>query len=75
MTPLSRYDAATGLADLPDVRPFLEPIGESTSQASRLAPVTIEVEESEEAGAGAGPSIGGAASSRTPQEGLTVLPP
>jgi hypothetical protein len=28
---LSRYDAATGLADLPDVRPFLEPIGGSTS--------------------------------------------
>jgi hypothetical protein len=28
---LSRYDAATGLADLPDVHPFLEPIGGSTS--------------------------------------------
>jgi hypothetical protein len=28
---LSRYDAATCLADLPDVRPFLEPIGGSTS--------------------------------------------
>jgi hypothetical protein len=28
---LSRYDAATGLADLPDVRPFLEPIGGLTS--------------------------------------------
>jgi hypothetical protein len=24
---LSRYDAVTCLADLPDVRPFLEPIG------------------------------------------------
>jgi hypothetical protein len=24
---LSRYDAAIGLADLPDVCPFLEPIG------------------------------------------------
>jgi hypothetical protein len=28
---LSQYDAATGLADLPDVLPFLEPIGGSTS--------------------------------------------
>jgi hypothetical protein len=28
---LSWYDAATGLADLSDVRPFLEPIGGSTS--------------------------------------------
>jgi hypothetical protein len=28
---LSWYDAVTGLADLPDVRPFLEPIGGSTS--------------------------------------------
>jgi hypothetical protein len=27
----SRYEAATSLADLPDVRPFLEPIGGSTS--------------------------------------------
>jgi hypothetical protein len=72
---LSRYDVATGLADLPDVRPFLEPIGGSTSQASVLAPVTVEVEEPEEVGAGAGPSMGGAASSGTPQEGSTALPP
>jgi hypothetical protein len=72
---LSRYDAATGLADLPDVRPFLEPIWWLTSQASGLAPVTIEVEEvPEEAGASAGPSMGGAASSSTPQEGSTSLP-
>jgi hypothetical protein len=73
---LSWYDAAIGLADLPDVRPFLEPVGGSTSQASGLAPVTVEVEEEmEEAGEEAGPSTGGAASSRTPQEGLTTLPP
>jgi hypothetical protein len=59
---LSRYDAATGLADLPDVRPFLEPIGGSTSQTSRLASVSVEVEEEpEEVGARAGPSTGGAA--------------
>jgi hypothetical protein len=50
---LSRYDAATGLADLPDVRPFLEPIGGSTSQTLRLASVSVEVEEPEEVGAGA----------------------
>jgi hypothetical protein len=61
---LSRYDAATGLADLPDVHPFLEPIGGSTSQASRLASVSVEVEEEpEEVGPGADPSTGGAASS------------
>jgi hypothetical protein len=73
---LSRYDAVTGLADLPDVRPFLEPIGGSTSQASRLASVSIEVEEEpEEVGAGAGPSTGGAASSGAPQEGLMAPPP
>jgi hypothetical protein len=73
---LSRYDAAIGLADLPDVRPFLKPIGGSTSQVSGLAPVTIEVEEEpKEVGAGAVPSTGGATSSRTPQEGSTALPP
>jgi hypothetical protein len=73
---LSRYNTATSLADLPDVRPFLEPIGGSTSQVSGLAPVTVEVEEElEEVGAGAGPSTGGAAPSWTPQEGSTALPP
>jgi hypothetical protein len=64
---LSWYDTTTGLADLPDMRPFLEPIGGSTSQASGLAPVTVEVEEElEEVGFGVGPSTGGAASSGTP---------
>jgi hypothetical protein len=73
---LSRYDATTGLADLPDVRPFLEPIGGSTSQASGSASVLVEVvEEPEEVGAGAGPSARGAASSGAPQEGSTALPP
>jgi hypothetical protein len=57
------------------VCPFLEPVGGSTSQASGLAPVTVEVEEEmEEAGIEAGPSTGGAASSGTPQEGSTMLP-
>jgi hypothetical protein len=73
---LSWYDAVTGLADLPNMHPFLETIGGSTSQASGLAPVTIEVEEEpEEVEAGAGPSTGGATSSGTPQEGSTALPP
>jgi hypothetical protein len=73
---LSRYDAATGLADLPDVRPFLEPIGGSTSRASGSASVSVEVvEEPEEVGAGAGLSTRGAASSGAPQEGSTALPP
>jgi hypothetical protein len=73
---LSLYDATTGLVNLPDVRPFLEPVGGSTSQASGLASVSVEVEEEpEEVGAGAGPSTGGVASSRTPQEGSTTPPP
>jgi hypothetical protein len=72
---LSWYDAVIGLADLPDVRPFLEPVGGLISQASGLAPVTVEVEEMEEASEEAGPSTGGAVPSRTPQEGSTTLPP
>jgi hypothetical protein len=73
---LSWYDAAIGLVDLPDICPFLEPVGGSTSQASGLAPVTVEVEkEMEEVGIEAGPLMGGAASSGTPQEGSMTLPP
>jgi hypothetical protein len=57
---LSRYDAVTCLADLPDVRPFLEPIGGSTSQASRAASTPVEGEEElGEKEARAGPSTGG----------------
>jgi hypothetical protein len=40
----SRYDTATYLAHLPDVRPLLEPIGGSTSRASREASGPIEGE-------------------------------
>jgi hypothetical protein len=42
----SRYNTVTSLAHLPNVRPFLESIGGSTSQASRgaLAPVEGEGE-------------------------------
>jgi hypothetical protein len=72
----SRYDAVTSLADLPDVRPFLEPIGGSSSQASRAASAPIEGEgELGEKGAEVGPLAGGAASSRSPQEGSVVPPP
>jgi hypothetical protein len=38
----SRYDTVTSLAHLPDVRPFLEPIGGSTSQASMGASAHVE---------------------------------
>jgi hypothetical protein len=41
----SRYDTATSLAHLPNVRPFLEPIGGSTSQASWGASAPVEGEE------------------------------
>jgi hypothetical protein len=40
----SWYDTATSLVNLPDVRPLLEPIGGSTSQASREVSVPIEGE-------------------------------
>jgi hypothetical protein len=59
------------------VRPYLEPVGGSSSRASRLAPVTVVEEEEmeEEVGEEAGPLMGGAVLSQTPQEGSTVLPP
>jgi hypothetical protein len=46
----SWYDTVTFLAHLPDVRPLLEPVGGSTSQASRevSAPVEREGEPAEE---------------------------
>jgi hypothetical protein len=74
---LSRYDVATRLADLPDVRPYLESVRGSSSQVSGLVPVTVvEEEETEErAGEEAAPSMGGVTPSRTLQEGSTVPPP
>jgi hypothetical protein len=65
-----RYDTATSLAHLPNVRPLLEPIGGSTSQASREVSAPIEGEgELGERRAGAGPSARGATSSGALQEG------
>jgi ribosome biogenesis protein Tsr3 len=72
----SRYDTVTSLAHLPNVRPFLEPIRGSTSQASREAPTLVEGEE--ELGdrrVGAGPAAREAASSRAPQEGSVASLP
>jgi hypothetical protein len=40
----SRYDTTTFLAHLPNVRPLLEPIGGSTSQASREVSAPVEGE-------------------------------
>jgi hypothetical protein len=58
---------------LPNVRPFLEPIGGSTSQASREAPVPVEGEgEPGERRVGVGPTARGATSSRAPQEESVV---
>jgi hypothetical protein len=52
----------TGLANLPDVRPLLEPVGESSSQVP-VSVMVVEEETEEEAGKGAAPSMGGAAPS------------
>jgi hypothetical protein len=72
----SRCNTATSLAHLPNVRPFLEPIGGSTSQASRGASPPVEGEgEPGEREAKVGPSARGATSSGAPQEGLVVSPP
>jgi hypothetical protein len=66
----SRYDIVTFLAHLPNVRPLLEPVGGSTSQASRDVLVPIEEEgELGEGRAGAGPSVRGATSFGALQEG------
>jgi hypothetical protein len=72
----SWYDTVTSLADLPDVRPFLNPIGGSTSQASRAASAPVE-REGELGGkeTRAGPSMRGAASSGALQEGLVAPSP
>jgi hypothetical protein len=72
----SLYDTVTSLVDLPDVRPFLEPIGGSTSQASRVASASVEG-EGEPGGkeTGAGPLARGATSSGAPQEGSVAPSP
>jgi hypothetical protein len=70
----SRYDTMTFLAHLPDVRPLLEPIGGSTSQASREVSAPIEGEgEPVEGRARAGPSERGATSPRV-SWGRSVAP-
>jgi hypothetical protein len=64
---LSRYETATGLEDLPDVRPLVEPI----RGASSSVVVVEESEEEEKTEKETGPSMGGAALPRTHQEGST----
>jgi hypothetical protein len=64
---LSRYETATGLGDLPDVRPLVEPI----RGASSSVVVVEESEEEEKTEKETGPSTGGAALPRTHQEGST----
>jgi hypothetical protein len=54
---LSRYEAATGLGDLLDVRPLVEPI----RGASSSVVVVEESEEEEKTEKETGPSTGGAA--------------
>jgi hypothetical protein len=71
----SWYDTATSLAHLPNVRPFLEPIGGLTSHASRGASAPVEGKgepREREREARARPSAGGATSSGAPQEGLVA---
>jgi hypothetical protein len=66
----SRYDTATSLAHHPNVRPLLEPIGGSTSQASREGSAPVEEEgEPGERRARAGPLARGATSSRPRKRG------
>jgi hypothetical protein len=65
---LSRYEAATGLGDLPDIRPLLEPVGGSSSSV-----VVVEKTE-EEAEKEAGPSTGGATLPWAQQGGSTEPP-
>jgi hypothetical protein len=70
----SQYDTVTFLAHLPDVWPLLEPVGGSTSQASREVSAPVEGEgEPAEGRARAGPSERGATSPGVPQ-GRSVAP-
>jgi hypothetical protein len=54
---LSRYETATGLGDLPDIHPLLEPI----RGASSLVIMVKASEEEEKTENETGPSMGGAA--------------
>jgi hypothetical protein len=66
----SWYDTVTFLAHLLDVRPLLEPVRGSTSQASRKVSAPVEGEgEPREGKARVGPSARGATSSGAPREG------
>jgi hypothetical protein len=58
---LSRYETATRLGDLPDIRPLLEPIRGTSSSVV----VVKESEEEEKTKKETGPSTGGAALPRT----------
>jgi hypothetical protein len=79
---LSGYEAATGLGDLPNIRPLLEPIGGSSSSVIVVEETEEEKEEEEkkkkekekEKEKKAGPSAGGAALPRTRREGSTGMP-
>jgi hypothetical protein len=61
---LSRYEIATRLGDLPDIRPLLEPIGGRSSSV-----VVVEEVEGKKVEKGSGPSRGGAILPRTRREG------
>jgi hypothetical protein len=66
---LSRYEIATRLGDLPDIRPLLEPIGGASSSV-----VVVEEVEGKKVGKEAGPSTGGAVLPRSRREGSTGTP-
>jgi hypothetical protein len=68
---LSWYEAATGLGDLPDICPLLEPIRGSSSSVIVVEEIEEEEEEEkkEKVEKEVGPSIGGAALPRTQQGG------
>jgi hypothetical protein len=67
---LSWYETATGLGDLPDICPLLEPIRGASSSVI----VAEESEEGEKTEKETGPSMGGAALPQTQQEGSMGTP-
>jgi hypothetical protein len=67
---LSRYETATGLGVLPDIRPLLEPI----RGASSSVVVVEKSEEEEKTEKETGPLMRGATLPRTQQEGSTGVP-
>jgi hypothetical protein len=66
---LSWYETATGLGDLPDIRPLLEPI-----RGASFSVVVIEASEEEKTEKETGPSTGGVVLPWTQQEGSTGTP-